>query len=439
VVVIVIAAGGLVFLNPWDVPAAWVLLIAAAALVAPRRAVVLALILPLGTAVAFFPYLLTTQSQVIGVRPNLFHPTAPDQLLRVFGVFMPGLAALYWLAWRARRPGAWPISLSALTVAGGAALWLVASAAWAAGTVAGRGWLERIPAPAGSGELLAVAFDRWWSGWPTLVVLVMLFALAIGLTRARRTSGTASPDRSLHFVILLAAVGLGLVLGPELGYLHDSFGTRMNTVFKLYYQAWLLLALAASHGTWLALRERGGVRALAVTSLAVFSAGIALPIVTVTPRLTSAAHPLTLDALAYLRESDADELAAIRWVRANTRPDSVILQAVGTSYRAAEGRVSATTGRPTLLGWEGHEVQWRGPAFQDQAAGRSETVRAVYGGDGPGPQLARLLETWRIDYVYLGPGEQAKYDVQPQVHARLERVMDLAFRRGRVHIYRRRG
>ncbi len=54
-VVVVIAAGGLVFLNPWDLPSAWGLLIAATALAAPARAAALSLILVLGTAVVYFP------------------------------------------------------------------------------------------------------------------------------------------------------------------------------------------------------------------------------------------------------------------------------------------------------------------------------------------------------------------------------------------------
>ena len=38
-------------------------------------------------------------------------------------------------------------------------------------------------------------------------------------------------------------------MGPELLYVNDSFGgayERMNTVFKLYYQAWTVLAAVVS-------------------------------------------------------------------------------------------------------------------------------------------------------------------------------------------------
>ena len=37
---------------------------------------------------------------------------------------------------------------------------------------------------------------------------------------------------------------------------------------------------------------------------------------------------------------------------ANTAPDAVVLEGKGNSYSSAHNRVSAMTGRPTLLGWD---------------------------------------------------------------------------------------
>src|SRR5439155_346292 len=59
---------------------------------------------------------------------------------------------------------------------------------------------------------------------------------------------TADDGRSerggVIFALLLSSTALLLVLGTEFFYVGDVFNSRMNTVFKLYYQAWMMLALA---------------------------------------------------------------------------------------------------------------------------------------------------------------------------------------------------
>jgi uncharacterized membrane protein len=65
-------------------------------------------------------------------------------------------------------------------------------------------------------------------------------------------------------------------------------------------------------------------------------------------------------------------------------------------------------------------------------------VRDIYR-DAAADALASLLRTWRIDYVYVGPRERARYEITPASEARLAQVMDLAFQQGSARIYRRRG
>ena len=66
----------------------------------------------------------------------------------------------------------------------------------------------------------------------------------------------------------LAGIGLALVYAPEFVFLRDNFGTRMNTVFKFYYQAWLLFGLAGGYTAIVALsRWRGWRLAPALLSL----------------------------------------------------------------------------------------------------------------------------------------------------------------------------
>ena len=438
-----IVTGSLLAINTWDFPVAWLLpMLALGANL--RTAVGVGLVLGLGAGVAYVPYLLSAQSQVSGVRPNLFHPTAVLQFMTMFGFFIPGFAALLWRALRDHPPG-WRRLRRHLGMTLGAPVFvLILGAMWAWGTGAGRHWLAGMPVSSPSESHTQVIIQRWREGGVTLIVVAVLLGIVLSALHEpspRTVDSTTDPrdDRALRFVLQLAAVGLGLLLVPEVGYLADSFGTRMNTLFKLYYAAWLLLGVTTAFGIVQALSDRSALRVLGVLGLGVLVAGTVYPLAAVYSRAGGFRSPSpTLDALAYLATSDADEMAAIEWIRRHTRTDATIVQAVGASYRADQSRISVATGRPTLLGWQGHEVQWRGADFARQTVGRVSAVRDLYGSNEEA--VRATLEQWHVDYVYVGPRERAAYGIPTRDDdvLALARTMDLAFRRGDVRIYRRR-
>jgi uncharacterized membrane protein len=96
------------------------------------------------------------------------------------------------------------------------------------------------------------------------------------------------------------------------------------------------------------------------------------------------------------------------------------------------------TGRPTLLGWGGHEYQWRGAAFGEMSAGREEALARIYA-PSTGEDLVAALAQWNVAYVYLGPEERARYEVTPEREELLAGAMDRVFENEGVRIYRRRG
>jgi uncharacterized membrane protein len=242
----------------------------------------------------------------------------------------------------------------------------------------------------------------------------------------------------VSFALLLAAAGIGLVLLPELVYLQDSFGTRMNTVFKFWYQAWLLLACAGALGIALAWRRRGAAGAAALLGVLGLAAGLIYPAVALETKTGGfgSPHP-TLDALAWVERWRPAELEAIRWIRRSTPRDAIVVQRSGDSYRPEHNLVSVVTGRPTLLGWGGHEVQWRGESFGRLAAGREEALARIYAPPSR-EELVGALAAWGVGYVYLGPEERNRYGVTDAHEAIFKEAMDVVFENGAVRIFRNR-
>ena len=111
----------------------------------------------------------------------------------------------------------------------------------------------------------------------------------------------------------------------------------------------------------------------------------------------------------------------------------VILEApgAGASSYVYEGRVSALTGLPTLLGWAGHEGQWRG-SYEIQGA-REPDIATIY--NTLDPTVAQtLLREYGVTYVYVGPLEQSKYD--PRALQKFARFMEIVYQEADVTIYK---
>ena len=272
-----IAVGGLTFLNAWDGPIYLCGLIGAEALrrlmtsergrlgaadwlALSRFGIALALI----ALVAYSPYFIGFRSQAGGLLPNLFHPSLFRRFFLMFGPLVIIIGAYLAVeVWRGRleRRLNWRFAFEAASIllAGLAGLMILLSAIIAisspAGSVQGLQLLARDDA---GGLIQQVLSRRLEFG---LTALVLLLGIAIALARlfpsARqaRAGGEVAitwiryPDAT-GFVLLLIGMGLVLTLFPEFLYLKDNFGLRINTVFKFYYQAWILWSLAAAYGVY---------------------------------------------------------------------------------------------------------------------------------------------------------------------------------------------
>jgi uncharacterized membrane protein len=229
-------------------------------------------------------------------------------------------------------------------------------------------------------------------------------------------------------------LGLLLIMGPELLFVRDFFNSRMNTVFKLYYQAWILLAAASGFVLyyWKDMREalagwRRSLSTLWASAFVILLVGsLYYPAAAAATKGDLGDNQPTLDGLAFSRDA---EYAAIQFINQNASPDSAILEAVGEWFDW--GLISRSTGVPTVFNWPGHEIQWRGS--DAKFAGREQDVARIYQTQDI-EEARNLLAKYNVDYVYVGPREREKYGTEGL--NKFSIFMDIVFSQGDVIIYR---
>jgi len=430
VLLIALVLGALGFLNTWDYPIALGMVIVACALGLYRtgrptgdwlqKSLLLGLVLGILGVLLYAPFYVSFRSQAGGIGWVGAIKTRWHQYVLMFGVFLWAILglALYSLREILRQRGAAP-RLPSLGMA--------------------------IGLGAGAAALLFIG-RGWWTAALTAVLGGGALALAIwGCAPARGGTLDEAPRSALSasacFALLMAAGGLALTGSVEFLFLRDSFGTRMNTVFKFYYQGWALMGLAsayAAYGVWRSAaranwvgRMLRGVWSLVLVGLALCGASYTL--VATYSKADGFRGTPTLDGTRYVARYRPAEYEAIRWLQAHAAEGAVMLEAPGGSYTEYNW-VSAHTGIPTVLGWGGHELQWRGS--YDEPGRREGAIALIYQSPDEKQTLA-LLEAYGIDYVYLGPLERAKYHPSPAALQKLDRLMPRVFEKDEIVIYSR--
>ncbi|MBA3948112.1 MAG: hypothetical protein H0X37_26630 [Herpetosiphonaceae bacterium] len=248
--------------------------------------------------------------------------------------------------------------------------------------------------------------------WPLITAVALLVGVIFGwpllwllpLAAWAMVAAYHSENRSRSAALLLLALGAMVVWGTDLVYIRDVFDSRMNTIFKFFYQVWLVWGTASGIALWFLLRR---VRARTLVWAVPF--GVLLLGSSFYLFLAPNWHPVeaTLNGLAYLDFDRAAEVKAMNWIRGNTASDAVILEAPGDGYNSPFGAVSMSTGRPTVIAWLGHEQQWRGgqaDVYSQLAVRQQETTKIFTTPDRAVAQP--LLDKYHVDYVYVGRNER---------------------------------
>lgn len=307
----------------------------------------------------------------------------------------------------------------------------------------------------------------WLYGWTQYAMpLLPLMLLVIGLLTsfpllslaglglfALHQAAIPTATSAARFACLVVALGCAICFGTELIYIRDVFSSRMNTIFKFYYQVWLLWGTTAAFGIWWLLSyatcslpgmpTRANIlqRTVAYTVVGLcvllLLGGLVYPAINLRD-LVEDGRWVGLEGHTP-RENVPAELDATRWIRENVPPESVVLEMVspgGGSYNGeGYGGVSASTGRPTVLGWVGHQQQWRGG---DQVARaeldpRQMDVDTIYKTTDP-QQALELLRKYSVKYVYVGELERRAYPQESL--SKFDQIAQSVFQMDQVTIYK---
>ncbi len=269
-----------------------------------------------------------------------------------------------------------------------------------------------------------------------LTLVVMKNSLTFVVTGSIAALGTMLVLTNLHdrpraFTLLLGTVAFALVAVCEVFFLKDVFADnypRMNTVFKFYFQSWALLSVTCGAGLYFILEHfrpaanatadqrftRRTTQVIWMAALFLFLvAGSIYPIVGSYQRTNQfASRTNSLDGLAYMKISDPADYYGIQWLNTTIQGDPVIVEAVGPDY-SDYARISAFTGLPTIMGWVGHEYQWRVNWLNkgvnaDDFDRRQNDVTSIYTNKSPDVVLS-LMARYQAQYLYVGPLEEETY------------------------------
>lgn len=489
--------GALAFLNTWDMPTmaflvalvvvirnrllagkwSWGLALDSAGFLAP---------LYFAAFLAYSPFFFGGfDSQAAGFTAEAGAGSGLFHTFLIWGLF--GFIVLPYAAWRlaSNREGLTRNQLLwALAPAVGVLLlWVI----WGA-LAAMFGWLPKTVAinEAGfersiDGGLGSRISERGWN-WLTAIVLAgCLSGLVLALYREIESAKDRLQERLSHIMALaLATTATLLILGTEFIYIEDGFSSRLNTIFKLYYQAWLLLSIAGALALYelarrwkmpsavgnmmtrwslgeygvLAATTAGAIVGIVLTpdlltrivgalvgggiffvvaagavlfwrsfeteetaleagwalgwsgvwagaAIVALFAAVIYPVTATFNRTEDFNLPRGLNGLERIPPA---EQAAVEFLQARDG-QPVIAEALGDDYTDF-GRISASTGLPTLLQWPGHELQWRGDSRPQE--GRENDLQTLYTSSDP-DAIKSVIGKYGISYVVVGERERSRY------------------------------
>ena len=153
--------------------------------------------------------------------------------------------------------------------------------------------------------------------------------------------------------------------------------------------------------------SRAGAAAWWSVLVLLVAASLYYPVAAIQTRTSQEGGPrVTLDGLAHVADSQPGEYTVIQFLQVARPPGCRDPGRRWEETTPTSGRISASTGLPTVIGWIGHERQWRGSSAPYE--GRAQDVQEIYTTQDV-QRAGVLLEKYQVQYIVVGPRERQQY------------------------------
>jgi len=214
----------------------------------------------------------------------------------------------------------------------------------------------------------------------------------------------------------LAITAVMLIVIPEFVFARDIYPNhpRANTMFKLTYQAFIMMGilLGTTMGKLLDAERkiRMGWRLGGVFIIGwIFIGTMIFPLKAFPTYYGNFLKYYGLDGETWMQTKIPENYGAVKYLQSH-RDGRNLVEAVGDSYSYLNA-VSVFAGVPTIQGWRVHEWLWRGG--YSAVAVRETEVREIYQGVDEEATL-EILAKYNIGWILVGLDEQITYDLNEE-------------------------
>ena len=224
-----------------------------------------------------------------------------------------------------------------------------------------------------------------------LTLVLLIFPLILILSKNDKLN---QKNFIINFLIVSA---LGILLVVENIHLIDSFGNRMNTIFKSYYQVWVILSISFPLMLNNIYKRYKGYKRMQILYLLI-SITFCLSLVQNYSLLIDNSNKFSKDFgfnnVEYMNKKIPGVSGSIDFLIKNTNENSIIYSGIGADYTDSS-YISVFTGRATPLGWPGHESQWR--ANDKQIYERKSDLEKLENSNNE-IEILNIISKYNIDY-----------------------------------------